>query len=184
MYRYRVLDLLELCHHILIDMETSRRIQDHQIVSIFLCMLQRSLCDIRRLVVLSHGENFHALLLSVDLQLFDGRRTVHVTGYQQWLFALQLVFPGKLCRGRGLTCSLKTCHHDHRNGASRLQCDLCRLRSHQTDQFFVDDLDHHLPRIQSVHHVLSDGPLLDAPYKVLDHLKVDVSRQKSSLDLL
>ena len=44
----------------------------------------------RRFVFISHGKYFHALLFSIDLQLFDCSRTIHITGCQQCLFPFGL----------------------------------------------------------------------------------------------
>ena len=88
MHVHIALDLLQLRHHLLVDMKTSRRIQDHYIMAVLLGMFHSCLRDIHRLVVLSHGKNVHLLFLTVDLQLFDGRRSVDITGHQQRLLAL------------------------------------------------------------------------------------------------
>ena len=174
-------DLLKLCHHIFINVKTSRCIQDHDVISILARMLKRRFCDISRLVFISHGEYFHALLLSVDLQLFNRCRTIHITRNKQWFLAFQLVLACQLCSSRGLTCTLKSCHHDHRDCTSRLQFDLRRLRTHQIYKFFIYDLDHHLSRIQSVHHILSDCSLLHIFYKLLYDFKVYIRLQKCHL---
>ena len=57
------------------------------------------------------------------------------------------------------TCSLKTHHHNDRLLASRLEFNLRCLRAHQIHQLVIHDLDHHLSRIQSAHHILSDCTL-------------------------
>ena len=78
------LDLLKLCHHIFIYMKTSCSIKDHNIVTILCCMLNCCLRNIRRLILVSHGEHLYALLLCVDLQLLNCSRTVYITCYQKW----------------------------------------------------------------------------------------------------
>ena len=67
MYFYFLFDLFKLCHHIFIDGKSSGCIEDHEVVAILLRMFDRCPGDIRRLVVLSHGEDFHTLLLTIDL---------------------------------------------------------------------------------------------------------------------
>ena len=67
MYFYFLFDLFKLCHHIFIDVKSSGCIEDHEVVAILLRMFDRCPGDIRRLVVLSHGEDFHTLLLTIDL---------------------------------------------------------------------------------------------------------------------
>ena len=126
----RVLDLLQFFHHLFIDVKSSCGIQNDQIVAILLGMLQRCFGDIRRLLVFPHGEDFHALLLSVDLQLLNRCRTVDITCYQKRLLTFQLELTCQLCSGRRLTGSLKPHHHDNCLLASRLKLDLRRLGSH------------------------------------------------------
>ena len=67
MYSNSILNLFQLSHHIFIDMKTSCRIKDHQIIAILLGMLNCSLCNIRRFMVVTHGKYFHTLLFPVDL---------------------------------------------------------------------------------------------------------------------
>ena len=65
----------------------------------------------------------------------------------------------------------------------RLEPDLSRLRAHQPDQLFMHDLDHHLPRIQPVHYVLSDRALLDVFYKAFYNFEIDIRFQECHLNL-
>ena len=67
MYFYFFFDLFKLSHHVFINMKSSGCIEDHEVVAILLRMFDRCLGDVRRLVVFSHGEDFHTLLLTVDL---------------------------------------------------------------------------------------------------------------------
>ena len=64
--------------------ETVKYIKDHNIVTILCCMLNCCLRNIRRLILVSHGEHLYALLLCVDLQLLNCSRTVNITCYQKW----------------------------------------------------------------------------------------------------
>ena len=91
-------------------------------------------------------------------------------------------FSCQLGGSRRLTGALESWHHDDCHGAPRLELDLRRLGTHEFDPVFVDDLDHHLPRVQTVHHVLTDRALLHVSDEALYHLKVDVRLEKSHLD--
>ena len=123
-------------------------------------MFHGSLCNIHRLVLISHGKYFHALLLTIDLQLLNSCGTVYITGCQQYLAALYLELSGQLCCGSRLTCSLKTGHHDNRNLIGGAKLNLCRLASHQLDHLFIYNLDDGLPRCQAFQHVRTDCPFL------------------------
>ena len=84
---YGILDLLKLCHHILINVKTAGCIKDNKVIAVFLSVLQSSFCNVRRLMVLAHGKDFYALFFSVNLQLFDRCRTVYITGYKKRFLA-------------------------------------------------------------------------------------------------
>ena len=180
---HRVLDLCQFRHHVFINVKASGCIQDHDPVAVLLRMLERRFGNVGRLMAVAHGEHFHTLLLAVNLQLLDRRRTVYVAGHQKRVLALYLILPCQFGSGRRLTSALKARHHDNRDGASRLKRDLRSLGAHQLHQFFVDDLDHHLARIQPVHHILAYGPLLNVLNKILNNLEVDVRRKQRPLDL-
>ena len=166
--------LNQLCHHIFIDVKTSGSIDDNDVKIVLRGMFHRRFCNVYRAVLIAHGKYFHALLLSVDLQLFDRCRPVDITCHEKYLPAFLLELSGKLCCCGRLTCSLKTGHHDDGDCLAGLQCDLGCLRAHQPDHLFVYNLDDHLSRIQSVHHVLSDRALLHIFDKLLDYLEIDI----------
>ena len=165
-------------------MKTSGCIQNDNIVSVLLRIGNRLSGDLHRLVIRSHGKDIHFLLLSVDLQLFDCRRSVNITGNQQGFLSLGFQLSGKLCRRRRLTGTLKTRHHDYRDRFAGLHGNFRGLASHQGDHLFVYDLDDHLPRIQSVHNVLTDSALLHRLDELLYHLEVDIRLQKCHLYFL
>ena len=145
-------------------------------------MLDGGLGDIRRIVSVSHCEDFHALLLSVDLQLFDRCGAVDIQCDKQGLLALLLELAGDLGSGRRLTCTLQTDHHHDGHLLAGLQRKLGRLASHQGRHLFVDDLDHHLGGIDAVHDLFTDCSFLHGVHKLFDNLEVDVRFQKRHLD--
>ena len=163
-------------------MKTTGGIEDHNVKVLILCMFNRCFGDVYRVLFISHRENFHTLFFTVDLQLCDCCRTINITGYKQWLSAFCFQLSGDLCCGCCLTCTLKTCHHNNSNLSCRAQRDLRGLTSHQRYQFIVYDLDHHLPRIQSVHHILTDRTFLYRFDKLFYHFKTDICFQKCHLN--
>ena len=116
----------------------------------------------------SHAEHFHTLLL------LDCCWTVNVTSCKQWLSSFGLQFSGNLRRGRGLTCSLQADHHDDSQFLWLQKLNFFGLRSHESNQLFIYDLDHHLSGVQSVHHVLPYRTLLYRLDKLFDNLKADI----------
>ena len=156
-----------------IPVKTSCGIEDNNVQSFLLGMLQCCLCNRNGTVTGSHCEARYALLLGIDLQLVNGCRTVDVAGNQQRLLALCLKLSGKLGRRSRFTCTLKTAHHDHGcfSGTKR---DLGRFRPHQSDHFFIYDFDNHLARGQTGHYILAYGTFLYRADELLYNLKVYV----------
>lgn len=116
---YRFFDLLKLCHHVFVNMQTPGCIENHEIIVILRRMFHRCFRNIRRLCLISHGENFHSLFFTVDLQLFDRCRTIYVAGNEKRFLAFQLELSCQLrCCGR-LTGSLQTAGYNLGDGSSK-----------------------------------------------------------------
>ena len=180
----RFLDLLELRHHVIINLKTSGGIQKQNVVSVLLRMCKSCLCNVYRAFGIPHFKNRNANLFSVYLKLPDCTGTINVKRCQKGLLSLQLQLACKLGCGGCFTGALKTCHHDHRDRFARLECNLRGLRAHQADHLFIDDLDNLLCRVQSVHHLGSDCPLLNGCNELLHDAEVDVRLQKRHLHFL
>ena len=163
-------------------MKTTCGIEKNYILLIGLGMLNSCLCNVNRALLVSHGKDFHALLLSIDLKLCDRCRTIDVTCDQERSFSLGFELACKLGNCGCLTCTLKTCHHQYGDLISLFQGKLCCLASHQAYKFVINDLDHHLSRIQSVHNILSDCTFLYRFRELLHNLKVYIRLKKSHLD--
>ena len=136
-------------------MKTSCGVKEHQIYIVLGCMLYSRLRNIQWLVVVSHGKHGNSNLLTIHLQLLDSRRSVYITCHKKWLLAFVLELICKLCRRGGLTCSLKSTHHDDRDLIGWSKLDLCHLRAHELIHLFLNDLDDHVSRIQTFEDFLS-----------------------------
>ena len=145
-------------------------------------MTDGSFGNVYRLLFVSHGKNFYALLLTIYLKLCNSCRPVYITGNQKRTLAFCLQLTCKLGRRSGLTSSLKTCHHDHCHIIAWLNRKLCSLTAHQAYKLVIYDLDHHLSRIQTIHYILSYCTLLHRLGKLLDHLEIDICFKKSHLN--
>ena len=141
-------------------MKTTCCINDHYILLIRLGMCNSRLGYVYRALFIAHGKDFHALFLTVYLQLSDRCGSVNVTGYQKRFLTFRLDLTCKLGCGSSLTGSLKTCHHNDSQIIARLDRKLCSLASHKINQLFVYNLDDHLAWVQSVHNVLSNCTFL------------------------
>ena len=83
----RCLDVAQLVHQLLIHMEPTGRVQEHQVVAVLLGVFHRFLGDGHR-VDLPHLEHRNVQLRAHHFQLLDGSGTVHVAGDQQGSAAL------------------------------------------------------------------------------------------------
>ena len=146
-YRNRFLDLLELMHHLLVDLETASRIDEDRIEMILRRVIHAGFCDLFRLPVFSEREYFDTDFLTVDDQLFDRRRTVNVRRDKKHLPSLRLQFPGEFCRGRRLAGALQADHHEDGHVGRLLERQFGDRSAKERYHLVVDDLDDHLRRI-------------------------------------
>ena len=163
---HRRLDALELVHELLVDVQAAGGIEKDDVVAVVLGVFDGLDRDGDG-VDLPHLEHGQAELCADDLQLRDGRGTVHVAGGEQRALALLFEQTGELCAVRGLACALQADEHNDRR---RLGGDGNTLifAAHQTDELFVDDLDHLLGGGEAVEHLGADGALGNSGDKVLD----------------
>ena len=147
-------------------------------------MSQRCLHDIHGLMFRSHGEYRNSHLITVDLQLLNGSRTVNVAGHQKTFLTFILILSCQLGHRRGLTCTLQAAHHDDRLLVGRTKLQLRHLGTHKVHQFFLYDLDHHLAGIQALHDLFTHGTFADRADKLLYNLEVNVRLQQRTLHFL
>ena len=163
-------------------MKTSCRIKNNNTHALLLRMLYCCFCDIYRFMLVTHGKHFHALLLTIDLQLFDRCGAVHITGGQQYLAAFDLKLSGQLCCSSRLTCSLKTGHHDNRNLIGWPKLNLCRLAAHQFDHLFIYNLNDGLSRCQALQYIRTDCSFLHRFDELLYYFETYIRFQKCKFD--
>ena len=151
----RRMQTLDLRHHVLIDMQPPRGIDDEDILKVFAGRIQGRPGDMHRILVTLAGEEFRPHLRRQRPQLVDGRRTIDVaTDHHDLLFLLLLEPAGKLGHTGGLARTLQARHQHHRRRLRRQVQDLVG-RTHELDQLVVDDLDQHLARRQAARHLLA-----------------------------
>ena len=184
MHIHIALDPNQLFHHIFIDMKAAGRIKDNHVHAVFGRVFHGCLGNVHWFVLITHGENRDSYLFSVDLQLFDGRGTVHIAGCQQRFPAFGLKLASNLGSGGGLTGTLKTSHHDNGNLIAGLKGNLRGLGTHKLDQFLSYNLHHGLSRRQAAEHILADRTFLKVIDELLHHAEAYVRFQKGHLDFL
>ena len=171
------LDAHQLVHQRVIDLQTARGIQNHDVIAVVLCVSHRFLGDEFGLFV-SHLEHRNARLLTHDAQLVNGCGTVDVTGHQHGAAALTAVELAQLGRVGGLAVALQAAHHND-GLAFVFQAQILRLiAAHELGQLLVDDLDHLLGGGQAFHDLLPHGPLGHLIAEILGDLVVDIGLQQ------
>ena len=128
------------------------------------------------------GVDLHADLTAQHLQLVDGGRTVDVAGDEQHMAPLLLFEEGgQLAREGRLARTLQTGDQD--DGRSAFQADVGGRAAHELRQLVAHDLGHHLPRLDSRQHVLTQRFLLHLVGERLGDLVVDVGVDQRAADL-
>ena len=171
------LDLHELLHQDLVDLQTAGGIQDHNVVAVIPGVGQRLAGDLRGLGT-RQREHRRTCLPAHDLQLVDGGGAVDIAGHQHGAAALLNEVFGKLgCVGR-FTVALQAAEHD--DGLTLVLDDQAGgfLAAHQGNELLVDDLDHLLGGGQALHDLLTHGALGDLGTEILGNLVVDIGFQQ------
>ena len=86
----RFFDAPELLHHLLVNLQTTRGIDNQDIVVILPRLLEGRAGNVYGIRAASHREDRDADLFTVHAQLFNGRRAVHVAGREQRSVSLRL----------------------------------------------------------------------------------------------
>ena len=176
------LDILQLVHELLVDMQAACGVQKHQIVAVVGGELQRLLGNLHG-IALPHLEDGNVQLPAHHLQLGDGGGTVHVAGHQQRPLAVLPAHEArKLCAVGGLTGALQT-HHHHNGRPLGSRGDAGVAAAHKLRKLLVHDLHNLLGRGQALQHVAAHTALGDLGDEVLDHLVADVRLQQRQTHL-
>ena len=78
------MQLLNLCHHVGVDVQTARRIDDYHIVEAQLCLGERRLADIHGFLLGGARKEIDTDIASQGLKLFDGRWPVDIGTHEQY----------------------------------------------------------------------------------------------------
>ena len=174
-----------LGHHLGVDAEPTRGVDDDDVVQAALGLLDRGPRDTDRVADAVAGlgrEDRHADLVAVDLQLLDRVGALEVARDEQRGLALLLQPERELGRERRLAGALEAGQHDDgRPGLGVAQPP--GLAAEDRDQLVVDDLDDLLGGVQRLADLLAPGPLLDRRDEVLDHRQRDVGLEQGDPDL-
>jgi len=107
-------DVLQLVHKNFVDVKTSRRVEENNIVAVVFCMSNRSFCYINGICTLRLSKNGNPEFFTENLQLQYRRGSVNVAGNEQGTFAEIFEVKRKFCAMRGFARALKTAEHNDR----------------------------------------------------------------------
>ena len=137
------LDLAELIHERLVDLQAAGRINDDKVVAVILGVAHRLAADLHRFFLGAALKHRHTHARTQHLQLLDGGRAVHVGGHEQRPVALALEHEGQLGTVRRLAGALQAAQHDdgrRRGGRSEAGFPA----AHEGGELLIDNLHHHL----------------------------------------
>ncbi len=176
------LDLLQLAHHLVADLQPPGRIQQHHVVCALAGAPHGMGHDLRRRHARAFAVNRDVELFTQHLKLRHGGGPIRIGGHHQRAAVIALTQRQRqLGGGRRLACALQPHQHDHvRRGAGHIQL---RRFAQRAQQLLVNDLHNLLRRRQAFHHLGADGPLSHARHQVLDNLEVDVGFQQRQTHL-
>ena len=179
---HRRLDAPELIHQLLVHVEPSGGVQEHQVVAVLLSVGDGRLGDLHR-VGLAHLEHGDVQLFAHHLQLLNSGGAVDIAGGQQGALALLALHEARqLGAVGGLARALKA-HHHHHGGGLGGDGQLGALAAHQAGELLVDDLNDLLGGGEGLQHVGAHRLLGDLGNELLDHLIAHVGLQQSQADL-
>ena len=176
------LDIFQLLHKLLVNVQTARRVDKQHVVAMparmFICRLRNG--DRVALALLKHR---NVELAADDLELVNGGRAIDVAGHQQRPAALTLFkIPCQLGDVRRFTRALQADKHDDRRRRVG-HANAALPAAHQGTQLVVDDFDDLLRRRQAFQNILAHCLFADAGDKILDHAEVDVSLEQRHANL-
>ena len=171
----------DLVHQLFVDVKPAGGVDDDDVVVVLLRLFERALDDLLR-IDLPHLEHRNAGVLADDLQLLDRRRTIDVARDEHRVLALLAQHHSQLAAHRRLAAALKSAHQDDRRRLGR-DLDLAACAAHHRDQFFVDNLDDLLGRVEPFEHAFADSLLGHLGDEIFDDRKVDVRFEQRDADL-
>ena len=172
------MQLRDLGHHVFVDGQAARSIDNQHVAELDPRMGQRRLHNVDRLLLDITGKEVHAHFSGQGLQLFDSGRAVDIGTDDRHLFLVALLQQfGQLGDGGCFTRTLQPRHHDHGRRRRREVQPLVG-RTHHRFQFGLYDLQEGLARAQALHDVLAQRALFHRLHEILDHRQRDIGFQQ------
>ena len=170
-------DIPQLLHQLLVNLQTACRINDDDIISMRLRIIDRRFGNGNGISPRLHCEDRQLELLANHLQLLDGSRAINIAGYKQRMFALLFKGKTKLSGRCCLTGALQTDHHNDRRRI-RAHIDTALRASHEVRELFINNLDNDLGWSQCFQNILPDRAFFDRLNELFDYFEIDVGLKK------
>ena len=155
----RLLDAAQLVHQRLVDLQTSRGVDNDDVKSRVCRVTDGRSCDFNRVRFVAKGEDGGLDVFADDLQLLNGRGTVNVGRNEQGIATLLSQQCGELAGMRRLAGALQPAEHEDGWRTTR-ECQGLRA-AQKGGQLFVDDLDNLLGGVQSLQNLFADSPVFN-----------------------
>ena len=181
--RDRLGDLGHLRHHLLIDVQPAGGIDHDHILAVLLGIADAVFGDLDGVFGGLIGIDRNPGLFAEDFQLLDSGRSLQVVGDHQGMSAVRHEVLAQLGGGRRLAATLEAGQHDDRR-AGRDEVDPRIHRPHEPGQLVVDDLDHHLARMEALDDLGPDRLIPHVLAELLDDVVVDVGFQQRLADVV
>jgi len=167
-------ELAHLGHHLLVDVQAARGIDEQRVIDTAARLFECARGDGERLLARARRRNVDAELRTKALELQHRSRATHVRRDEQHALALALPQPQRdLGRGRGLARALQAGEQDDRRRL-RAQVDRAHALAHHAHQLFMDDAHQRLAGRQALVDLESDRARPDGLDELLDHRQRDV----------
>ena len=169
----RLLEIIELRHHLVVDLQPAGCIDDDDAVACALRGVDATLGNAHDIVCRAIGIHGDVELSAERFELIDGGRAIYVSGDEARGLSFRLELSRELGRGRRLSRALESNHHnDGRRDRTELER-LAPLTEHR-GELVVDNLDELLRWRNGAKLGDADGSLLDPLEKFAGELKVDI----------
>ena len=172
-----VLDPAGLLHHLGVDVQPARGVDDDDVGVLTVGFLQALLRDLHGILAL--GPDGNPDLASQGAELLDRGGALQVGRDQQRALALGLEVGRDLRAGGRLARALHAGHHDHRRAArSPPSSNGAVLAAERHGELLVHDLHHLLAGREALHDLFGERSLADPRQEVVGHLERDVGLEQ------
>ena len=159
----------DFVHHLFVNREAARGINDQHIVIMPAREVERGLGNRHRFLVAGGREKICTDLDRDHFQLINSRRPIDVTAHQQYFLLAVFSQPlGQFAAGSGFAGALQARHQNH-CGRGGGKVEIVVLLAHQRDKFAMHHTHHSLPRREAAHHFLPQRFFADARNEIAHH---------------